>query len=196
MAKSTIGKSKGSSYEREICVLLSRWWTGGSRDDIFWRSSASGGRATVRGKTGRRTAHQGGDVACTDPDGAALTDLFAIEIKRGYSSCTIHDLLDRGPKSATPEFEKWVQQACRSAEMTGTYSWLLITRRDRRLPMIWMDNEIVTAAEYNMAYIRRCLHFECTWMQDGFPVTIFGMLLSDFLDRVSRKVIEAMAKEF
>ena len=125
-----------------------------------------------------------------------MTDLFAIEIKRGYSSCTIHDLLDRGPKSAMPEFEKWVQQACRSGEVTGTYSWLLITRRDRRLPMIWMDNEIVTAAEHNHAYIRQRPHMECTWYLDGFPVTIFGMLLSDFLNIVDRNVIEAMAKEF
>jgi len=135
-------------------------------------------------------------VACSDPDGAALTDLFAIEIKRGYSSTTVHDLLDRGPKSATPEFEKWVQQACRSAEMTGTYSWLLITRRDRRLPMIWMDNEIVTAIENNQGQIFSRPRLECTWHLDGFPVTIVGLLLKDFLELVDREIIEELAKEF
>jgi hypothetical protein len=127
-------------------------------------------------------------VACSDPDGAILTDLFAIEIKRGYSTCTIHDLLDRGSHSIPPEFGKWVQQACRSAEMTGTYSWLLITRRDRRLPLIWMDNEIITAIEYNQVQMRQRPHLECTWYLDGFPVTIFGLLLKDFLGLVNQQL--------
>jgi hypothetical protein len=89
--------------------------------------------------------------------------------------------------------ERWIRQACRSAETTGTYSWLLITRRDRRHPMIWMDNEIVTAVEHKDTYLRQRPHLECTWYLDGFSVTIFGLLLKDFLGLLNREIIEELA---
>ena len=36
---------KGSEFEREMCKCLSLWWTDSKRDDVFWRSAQSGGRA-------------------------------------------------------------------------------------------------------------------------------------------------------
>ncbi|MBM3120244.1 MAG: hypothetical protein FJ006_12010, partial [Chloroflexi bacterium] len=59
--------SKGASFERDISRQLSLWWTHGERDDVFWRSSMSGGRATVRAKKGQKTAYQNGDITATDP---------------------------------------------------------------------------------------------------------------------------------
>lgn len=79
-------RNKGSPFEREICLLLTKWWL---RDDdpedtIFWRTAGSGGRATVRGKRGRRTSKQHcGDIAALDDQGRALTDLITFELKRG-----------------------------------------------------------------------------------------------------------------
>lgn len=194
MARAGHGKAKGSAYEREICVFLSLWWTANHREDIFWRSSASGGRATVRGKKGLSTAHQGGDVACTDPEGAPLTDLFAIEIKRGYSYSSIHELLDRHPKMALPEFGRWITQAIRSSEMTGTYSWLLITRRDRKMPIIWMTGDVA------MEFSKRCGFKPSTCLTCGFYDgdeyrSVLGARFSDFLSMVDRRTIEAMAGE-
>ncbi len=58
---------KGSNFEREICKLLSLWWTNDKRDDIFWRTSGSGARATTRSKTKQKTFGQYGDVQATDP---------------------------------------------------------------------------------------------------------------------------------
>lgn len=123
---------KGSAYEREICTLLSRWWTGGKRDDVFWRSSGSGARAKVRGRRGRRTAGQHGDICATDPIGDTLVDLLTIEIKRGYSSSTFQDLVDRRDDSGWQCWEQWIEQAVESHELAGSFSWLLIARRDRR----------------------------------------------------------------
>ena len=47
-----MGKSqKGGAWEREFSKYLSLWITEGERDDVFWRSSQSGGRATQRAKS-------------------------------------------------------------------------------------------------------------------------------------------------
>jgi len=190
--------AKGSDYEREVCTTLSRWWTDGKRDDIFWRSAGSGARATVRGKRGKQTANQHGDVAAVDPIGAPLTDLFSIEIKRGYSSSTIHDLLDRKDKSAELLYDEWFCKAIDSCKSAGTFSWLLISRRDRREPIIWMPDEVrvvfqvvgvhfVFSPYTNMIVrlrrknVRFCLH-------------VFGLRLDDFLRNVTRQEILELQK--
>ena len=75
------GKAKGASFEREICVDLSRWVSGGKIDDCFWRSAVSGGRSTVAAKTGRRLAAQVGDISCIHEAGMLFANLFMIECK-------------------------------------------------------------------------------------------------------------------
>lgn len=75
------GKQKGSQFEREICVRLSRWVSGGSQEDCFWRSAMSGGRSTVAARKGKRLAAQGGDISCIHPIGQPFADLFMAECK-------------------------------------------------------------------------------------------------------------------
>lgn len=73
---------KGAAYERMICKRLSLWVSGLERDDLFWRSSMSGGRATVYRKGGGTRVHaQAGDISAVDPQGADLLKLFTIEVK-------------------------------------------------------------------------------------------------------------------
>lgn len=129
--------AKGSSYEREVCKLLSKWWTNGERDDVFWRSSNSGGRATMRGKSGKRTAGSYGDIAATDPIGKPLLDLFTIELKRGYNRSTIGDLIDRG-RQAPSGVELFLDQAMTAAEHAGSKTWMLIHRRDMRQALVYL----------------------------------------------------------
>lgn len=85
------GKSKGSSFEREICVSLSKWVSSNVHEDLYWRSSMSGGRATVGHKKGKLHSAQVGDISCIHPMGHRLTDGFAIECKF-YSSLTFEGL--------------------------------------------------------------------------------------------------------
>ena len=137
--------SKGSSYERELCKTLSRWWTKGERDDVFWRSSGSGARAKVRGRAGTQTMGQHGDIAATDPIGAPFIDAFTIEAKRGYSSHTFQDIVDRPVSSGVQEWERWFAQAIESSEQAGSITWAIITRRDRRRALLWLPYWVVVA---------------------------------------------------
>lgn len=122
---------KGSSFEREICKRLSRWWTYDSRDDVFWRSSMSGGRATMRYRRGLRTAGADGDICALDPIGSPLLSLFTIELKRGRSHGDPGDLLDCSGSLDCHPFLATLDQAREAAEQAGN-TWLLICRRDRR----------------------------------------------------------------
>lgn len=147
--------SKGSSYERELCKQLSLWWTNGDREDIFWRSSGSGARAKVRGRAGRATAGQHGDMAATDPIGAPFIEVFTVEIKRGYSEHTVQDMLDRGVDGGVQEWERFFSQTIESHQQAGSYSWLLITRRDRRRAMIWMPMLVYQCLRSNELFSAR-----------------------------------------
>uniref|UniRef100_A0A6M3IXH7 Uncharacterized protein n=1 Tax=viral metagenome TaxID=1070528 RepID=A0A6M3IXH7_9ZZZZ len=129
MAKS----SKGSTFERQICKQLSLWWTNQKRDDVFWRTAGSGARATQRKKSGQTTFGQDGDVQATDPIGQPLLDLCTIEIKRGYSSCTPFDIIDKPQKKPAQQmWEKWIAQAQRECGEAGSKYWMIISKRDRR----------------------------------------------------------------
>lgn len=86
------GKQKGASFEREVCVMLSKWVTDGRREDVFWRSAMSGGRATVGHRRGKSHAAQVGDISCIHPDGQSFINVFAPECKF-YASLDYQGLL-------------------------------------------------------------------------------------------------------
>lgn len=75
------GKQKGAQFEREVCVALSRWVSGGTSDSEFWRSAMSGGRATVRVAKGKSADGHGGDIAATGVLGHPLLAHFTVECK-------------------------------------------------------------------------------------------------------------------
>jgi hypothetical protein len=137
--------SKGSAFERQICGLLSAWWTQDfpePRDDVFWRTSNSGGRATSRGKQGKDTKHQHGDLTATDPVGEPLCRVLNFELKRGYNRATLSDLLDRPGKAAEQTYEEWIRKAREVQVRAGTLGWLIIHRRDRREALVTGPQEL------------------------------------------------------
>lgn len=75
------GKAKGSGFERKVCVALSQWVSKGEREDLFWRSAMSGGRATVRGKKGKKADSQLGDISCVHHSGSEFLEKLIIECK-------------------------------------------------------------------------------------------------------------------
>lgn len=89
------GGEKGHEFERKVCKDLSLWVSGGTREDLFWRSSMSGGRATVHRKRGVLNLSQVGDISAVAREGHWLTDRFAIECK-SYKVLGIDSSLFKG----------------------------------------------------------------------------------------------------
>ena len=131
--------SKGATWEREFSKKLSSWWTCGERDDVFWRSTTSGARATTRAKQGLATSGQYGDIATQDPIGQPMLDTFTIELKRGYSKDSIQSLFDARDGAAVQPYAAFLDQTITSATQAGTPHWMLVVKRDRRVPLVMTD---------------------------------------------------------
>lgn len=187
---------KGADFERTICNQLSEWWSGGTRTDIFWRSSNSGGRATVRGRKGKKTFGHYGDVSAVDPIGAPLLQLFAIEIKRGYAAAHLHALLDRPNNAAQQEWEKWIEQAMTSSFQSGSISWLIIARRDKRNAIVVLQHPI--ADELNLLHIGEQFQMNLNvrlWLKNRVPLELFAMPFESFLEQADPKEVKELLEQ-
>lgn len=189
--------AKGFDFERWISVTLSEWWTDGERDDIFWRSTTSGARATSRHKKGKRTAGSTGDIAAIDPVGYPLMELVLLEAKRGYNHDSIHDAFDG---MALQQFEKWYAKIRKGQEINQAPYWLLIWKRDRKNPMIWMPQDFFNALRAEgcqlhdtIPQMRLTLQMEVEHTTE--LIGIFGTLLENFLDEVLPADILAIYEE-
>lgn len=123
------GSQKGSQFERDICRTLSLWFTENENDSVFWRTSQSGGRAKLRGRKGKQTSGQHGDISAIDPIGVPLINAITFELKFGYTGSSIQDLFDR--TTSKNELLSWVAQVQESQEQGCTKDWLIIWKRNR-----------------------------------------------------------------
>lgn len=186
------GHSKGASYEREVCKLLSKWWTGGERSDIFWRTSISGGRATTRMKKGKSTFGQVGDMQATDPIGQPLIDLCVIEMKRGYGMTSFMDDVEVSPsRKNEPLWSEWVTKAMMKAKESNTPYWLLITKRNGKERMIFMPRTLRQKLVQVDEDFARCLPTVFINLPKGNK-RIFGVTLDNFFRHVKPKTIELL----
>jgi hypothetical protein len=141
---------KGSQFERDMCRLFSRWVSGGDRDDLFWRTSQSGGRATACSRRGAALKTKGfyGDMALVGGSdheaGKLFADTVSVEFKRGYNRVSIQDLLDLPKRAATRTFEYFLEQATHDATESGRL-WLLVWKRDSRDPIVVMPHTFLPA---------------------------------------------------
>lgn len=141
---------KGGQFERDISRQLSLWWSGGTDDNVFWRTSNSGGRATVRGKAGKKTANAEGDILASSPDGLPFLRTFCLELKRGYngeSRNTLQDMIDSLPNKGPCLYEKWVAQAEKARALAGAEHWLIIFRKDQRRACVFLREIALMACE-------------------------------------------------
>ena len=181
--------SKGSAFEREICKKLSMWWTDGKRDDVFWRSSNSGGRATMRAKSGKRTHGHCGDIAAVDPIGAPLTSLVTLELKRGYTGTSFADVIDKPAHAKQNMFEAFVEQAETASVLSGSQFWALITRRNKKIALIFIPKEFLKYLEdrgCDMVHGCPIVKLKTSFLQGNKTRktrTVFGFSLDDFLER-------------
>lgn len=197
-----MGKAaKGSDFERELCKRLSRWWTDGERDDIFWRSSQSGGRATQRTKIGKTTFGSYGDIAAVDPIGAPLIKFFTIELKRGSSYGCPGDLLDFKPDNEKHPWVQCLRQAIRSHEQAGSLAWMMICRRDHRIPIVFLENKVMRILRDSQPMpslsSMMVLHLTVRGKNGGITLgttTIMGLPLEVFLEFITPQQIIQMLK--
>ncbi len=75
--------AKGGEFERKICKRLSLWISDNMRDDLFWRSAMSGGRASLVAKRlpNKKRYNQCGDISAISREGQDFLDVFFIECK-------------------------------------------------------------------------------------------------------------------
>lgn len=181
------GQGKGPAFERKLCKLFSMWWTDGIRDDVFWRTSQSGGRATTRAKTSKTTRGQYGDIGATDPIGDPLTQLCVIEAKKGYNNQSFYDLLDK-PKP-TSIYYKWIQKLQDEIVCGHAPYWLLVHRRDHRPYIVIMPNQL-----YNKIKIKPPRRVRIADDRLGMRIGCTAMLLEHFFRYVRPNHIKKWAK--
>lgn len=180
---------KGSAFERKISKQLSLWWTKGERDDVFWRSQQSGGRATIRKRAGKTTSNQEGDITAMDVCGEILVRSICIELKRGYPGFSIEDIIMR--KAQKPILFSFIQQCER--ELTGTRRyWWLIVKQDRKEEIILFPAAFRQWLRLHGFIVRRENHLILSNLE--FEITI--LRLTDFLNFLDPdKLREALQNE-
>ena len=168
---------KGPGFEREVCDRLSFWWTGDPQASVFWRTANSGGRATVRHRKRKKTSGQHGDVCATDPCGQPFIDVFMLELKRGYTTSSIIDTIDKGARNK-PIYQKWIEKAEDSVKKCGALTWLLIHKRDGRKPMVFYRPAFFRGGVLMAEEKTILVPFQLSKVK---TTTVAGMLLEDFL---------------
>ncbi len=184
--KKNRGSAKGGQFERRVCKQLSMWWTDGERDDVFWRTNASGGRATQRAKTNRVTFGQVGDVQANDPIGQPLIDLCVLELKYGYKTHCIFDWFDKPEKQS--HYTSWISKLEQEVERCDAPYWLLIHQRQNKKPILVMPNKLfkrLPVPPENRCRMR---------LEYASPKTVTIMQLKDFLYYVKPNHIKILAK--
>ena len=188
-----MAKGKGSKFERSMCKLLSIWWAG--RDDIFWRTSQSGGRATERKKKGLATAGSYGDMTAIDELGRPFDDFFVMEFKKGYTndldllslvdSLQIHKVKEVKIK----KLEKGVKKKKKRKRKKGPtlINW-------------WLKNEHIkrqARRKYGLVIFERNYHSTCIIMQldlfiliQGYAGELSGVNIIDvYIERINDRII-------
>ena len=128
------GKAKGSGYERTICKMLTKWYSGKDKPYIWWRSPSSGGLATITAQNPDLT----GDIISVSPDGNFLTDIFSIEIKAGYPKSSFNKFF-KGVKNN--EILQFWEQSMRDC-IKNNKEPMVIYKKDRQEALIFITEKI------------------------------------------------------
>lgn len=138
-------KRKGGNFERKCARLLSLWWSEGSNPHVFWRTSSSGARASIRSLTFHR-----GDITNVDSEGEAFTKYFVVECK-SYREIDFLYSLDFPYRG----WYLWWKQCKRDADAIPCNP-LLIMHRNRRGTYVVLYTKVwneLTTPPYNFPII-------------------------------------------
>lgn len=143
------GAQKGAGFEREICVKLSLWITKGKRRDCLWRSSMSGGRATVGLRKGYDLSRQAGDICAISPEGLLLTNQYYFECKFRKNI-----QLERFVVHNEGSLAEWWKKACQEAKAHNREPILIA--KGNRMPVLVVT---LSGSRFNpkpLAHLPKC----------------------------------------
>ena len=184
MAKS----KKGSKFERDMCKLLSLWFSHGKRDDIFWRTAGSGARATVRMKNqGKMTADSAGDICAIHESAKPLTRKCIFELKRGYSQknrskgISLLTMVDKLVREKDPVLVEWFVKLNKELKDHDREHGFIIFQRDRKNACITLNlSTFQYLNERNPKKLKYALHCPAAHIY-LWNMQIVVLLLEDFL---------------
>lgn len=174
------GKIKGNAFEREYAKKISLWLTKDIRNDCIWRTSNSGGKATVT-----LSDTQCGDLHAVRPEAKKFFDVFSIELK-SYKSLNLLDINSKNFVLAS-----WWTQAQEDAKRANRIP-LLIFRINRKgdwwatsptiLKELVVDKELLTKDSllYNNAIHISPVHYDGTITIRPVDVLFKGLILDKF----------------
>ena len=103
------GLGKGPAFERKCCKQLSLWISWGERDDVFWRSAMSGGRATIGLQKGKKRGSQAGDMSAISVEGDLFLKVFVAEFKH-RKDLQLHNFLAKHSGNTIRFWEKHLEE--------------------------------------------------------------------------------------
>lgn len=171
------GKAKGAAYEREVCKKLSLWVSHGKREDLFWRSAMSGGRATVGRKQGKSHDQHAGDISATHPEGHALTDKWYVECK-AYSDLDIESALMKGEGKLSKFWREAVTQATAYHKMP-----MVIAKQNQWPPIVLVPTAHLLSPTGIAPYPQA--HFGRFSILRADVLSFDGMLKLPFADKIT-----------
>jgi hypothetical protein len=131
------GAAKGSRYERELCKRFSFWFSDGESEDLFWRTSGSGSRATNRRRLGKNPSKfDFGDMKHETEKGKPLVEHLCWEF-RSRARFDLFAVFGSGVEDPkTSLLASWAK-ACYEADCSGRRP-ILITKALQRQDVLWM----------------------------------------------------------
>ena len=171
--KPGMGKQKGAKFERDVCKQLSLWLSDGKQDDLLWRSSMSGGRATLGIKLGNyHRKQQAGDISPISVLGSHLLERFYIECKF-YRDLQLANLIVDKPSKLVTFFEETKEQAAKYKKQP----WLIA--KQNRMPVLLVTQYMFTGEIWFQAPVNIFKEKIGIWLLDEFlakvePHALFG----------------------
>jgi hypothetical protein len=183
------GRGKGPAFERWLSVQLSLWVSHGKRRDVFWRTSMSGGRATVFKKQGIDLSHQAGDIGAIHPLGHALTKRFFIEAKH-YKNLQIDNFL---LKQKGTLWKFWLK-ACKEARAHNREPFLVARQNGKPTLLITLKGALLTICDPSPAALSS-YRLPNVYLFDEVMKTRFRPLRKMPIRRLSEKEIERIVND-
>lgn len=132
------GKCKGSTFERNVAKILTKWVSGKEKPYIFWRSPSSGSLATLSA-----AEDVSGDIIAIREEGKFFTKVFSIETKDGYPEADFWKYFKTVKNNEIDDFWKQCQGDAQKAGKKG----MLIFHKKRQNILVAIDIGMVSFLE-------------------------------------------------